>query len=295
MIGARLERIEARLEELKGDDKRGRRILATISPGKIQIKTSRAASGHKCKMGRMILALGILGILVPVESARTVGPETGRELAYDGIQGLLEGVAMGIEEKQSEMKEIKKMELIELEKTVRRRQMLLDLTSREVEERAQAEGGKRRMEEERIQVEGTGQLHGDDYHPRRSSDERIQDIGTASYGGVHPLWPLGDFRLGRSDQLTDHCIKKKAWTSRKTNSSVDASTSTSESRPENGVRDHKPTSLSFQDERTWWEWPRRRTPPSGKARGVPRREVKKHEIEMKGGYEGEASWGECDK
>jgi hypothetical protein len=41
-------------------------------------------------------------------SEGTEGPEARRELVYDGIQGLLEGVAMGIEEKQSEMKEMVK-------------------------------------------------------------------------------------------------------------------------------------------------------------------------------------------
>jgi hypothetical protein len=58
--------------------------------------------------GPGILTLGILGTLAPMGSEGTEGPEARRELVYDGIQGLLEGVAMGIEEKQSEMKEMVK-------------------------------------------------------------------------------------------------------------------------------------------------------------------------------------------
>jgi hypothetical protein len=56
---------------------------------------------------------------------------------------------MGIEEKQVEMREMdqslptKRMKLIELEKTIQRRKMLLDLTSREIEE------GMLRLKEEK--------------------------------------------------------------------------------------------------------------------------------------------------
>jgi hypothetical protein len=56
----------------------------------------------------VILALGILGILALMASERNEGHRTGRRLAYDGTQGLLEGVAMGIEKKQSAMKEMDK-------------------------------------------------------------------------------------------------------------------------------------------------------------------------------------------
>jgi hypothetical protein len=50
-IGVRLEQIEARIGELRETDKRGRRALAAVIPGKIQVKPSLAASGYKCKMG----------------------------------------------------------------------------------------------------------------------------------------------------------------------------------------------------------------------------------------------------
>jgi SUMO ligase MMS21 Smc5/6 complex component len=51
-----------------------------------------------------------------------------KKAAYDGLQGLLESMAMGIEEKHAEMREMdaslssKRAELIELEKTIWRRQ-----------------------------------------------------------------------------------------------------------------------------------------------------------------------------
>jgi hypothetical protein len=134
--------------EHKEEDERGRRALAAIDPGKIQIKPGLATLGHKCKMGRVILTLGILGILAPMESEGTEEPEARRKSVYDGTQGLLEGVAMGSEEKQLEMKEmdenmsIKKMELVELEETVPRRQMLLDLTSREIGRSTQVGDGE---------------------------------------------------------------------------------------------------------------------------------------------------------
>ncbi len=83
-----------------------------------------------------------------------------KKLAYDGLQGLLENVAMGIEEKQAEMLEmdlslsIKRAELIELEKTIRRRQKLLDLTSREIEEgMLKREEEKKKIEKKRAEVE----------------------------------------------------------------------------------------------------------------------------------------------
>ncbi len=98
-------------------------------------------------------------------------------------------------------------------------------------------------------------------------------------------------------------IAPRSWMSRKFNSSTDASTSTSEMRLRSEVRDLKPASLSFRDERARWEWLRRRTPPCRRVRkvpwretkkherNVPWRETKKHEVEMREKYEGQASWG----
>jgi hypothetical protein len=98
--------------------------------------------------------MGILSIFVPVDGAEA----SEKKLAFVGIQGLLENMAMGIEEKQTVMREmdlslsVKKAELIELEKTIWRRQKLLDLTSREIEEgMLKLEEEKRIMEERRAQ------------------------------------------------------------------------------------------------------------------------------------------------
>jgi hypothetical protein len=115
-IGTRLEQIEVRMEKLKRKDEEGRKALAETVPGRIRLKPGSAMVGHKCKMGCMILMLGILGVLVSAKGAEAGG----KRPAYEGIQRLLESVAMGIEEKQSEIREMdqnisaKKMEVTEL-------------------------------------------------------------------------------------------------------------------------------------------------------------------------------------
>jgi chromosome segregation ATPase len=93
--------------------------------------------------------MGILVIFVPVNGAKAEE----KKAAYYGLKGLLENLAMGIDEKQAEMREMdlslsaKRAELIELEKTIRRRQKLLDLTSREIEE------GMLKLEEEKMKAQ----------------------------------------------------------------------------------------------------------------------------------------------
>jgi hypothetical protein len=105
-----------------------------------------------------MLMLGILSVFVPQSGASTVE----KKAAYDGLQGLLESVAMGIEEKQTEMEDMdaslstKRKELMELEKTIRRKQKLLDLTSRETEDgigMPKLEQEKKVVEEKRAQAE----------------------------------------------------------------------------------------------------------------------------------------------
>jgi hypothetical protein len=100
---------------------------------------------------------------------------------------------MGIEAKQSDMKEmdknmsITKMELVELEKTMRRRQMLLDLTSKEVEEgQRKLEVEKKRMEEERIHAR----------EPINCMETVIIPEGQATRGsGILGLQVMGVFTL----------------------------------------------------------------------------------------------------
>jgi hypothetical protein len=110
----------------------------------------------RCRLGRVILMMGILSIFMPENGARAEE----KRAAYNGLQGLLENVAMGIEEKQAKMREMdlslstKRAKLIELEKTIRRRQKLLDLTSREIKEgMLKLEEEKKAVEERKAQVE----------------------------------------------------------------------------------------------------------------------------------------------
>jgi chromosome segregation ATPase len=102
-----------------------------------------------------MLMMGILSIFIPENGARAEE----KRAAYDRLQGLLENMARGIEEKQAEMREMdlslstKRAELIELEKTIRRRQKLLNLTSREIEE-----GMLKLMEEKKAEEERKAQV-----------------------------------------------------------------------------------------------------------------------------------------
>jgi hypothetical protein len=103
-IGERLERIEARLRELDSEEKKEKEELS-----KANLKKAQASPrGYKCKMGRAILALGILGVLMSVGDARAEEPKMGTKSAYGGLQGLLEGVALGIQERQLKMEEMNK-------------------------------------------------------------------------------------------------------------------------------------------------------------------------------------------
>ncbi len=85
--------------ELQREDETGKKALASIAPAKIRRGSSQdRGESHRCKLGRVILMMGILGILMPADGTEVKE----KKLAYEGIQGLLENVAMGIEEKQAE-------------------------------------------------------------------------------------------------------------------------------------------------------------------------------------------------
>jgi hypothetical protein len=71
--------------------------LGQARPG--QTRLDQARPGYKCKIGRAILALGILGILMSVGDSRAEEPRAERELAYGGQQGLMEGMALGTKER----------------------------------------------------------------------------------------------------------------------------------------------------------------------------------------------------
>ncbi len=114
--------------ELKKEEEKEMEGMMNDGLPKGRVRPNQASKGGgRCRLGRVILMVGILGIILPGGGARAEG----KKAAYDGLQGLLENVAMGIEEKQAEMREMdaslsaKRAELIELEKTIRRRQKLL--------------------------------------------------------------------------------------------------------------------------------------------------------------------------
>jgi hypothetical protein len=97
-IGAGLEQIEARMGELQKEGEEGRKALAGITLMRTQYDPNLAARrGYKCKLGRVILMMGILGTPASAEGAKI----RGKRSAYEGIQGLLENMAMGIKEKPS--------------------------------------------------------------------------------------------------------------------------------------------------------------------------------------------------
>jgi hypothetical protein len=82
-IGARLRQIEIRMGELWGEDKQGKKTLAGITLAKIQRGPSPAAGvKYECKLGWVILMMGILGIFVPADGMEV----REKRLAYEGIQ-----------------------------------------------------------------------------------------------------------------------------------------------------------------------------------------------------------------
>jgi hypothetical protein len=97
---------------------------------------------------------------------------------------------------------------------------------------------KKRMEEERIQAE----------EPINCTGTVIIPEGQATRGsGILGLQVMGVFTLcgllaalGWGGVTGSLVIASRAWTSRKSNSSMDASTSTSETRLRSEVRDLKP-------------------------------------------------------
>jgi hypothetical protein len=104
-IGTKLEQIEIRMGELQGEEEAGKKVLASIAPAKIQSRFSQGSgTRYRCKLGRMILMMGTFGIFVPADGTEV----NEKRLVYEGIQGLQENVAMGIEEKQAEMREMDK-------------------------------------------------------------------------------------------------------------------------------------------------------------------------------------------
>jgi hypothetical protein len=87
------------------------------------------ASGRRGggQLGGAMLMLGLLSVLAPQGGASAAE----KRIDYDGLQGLLKSVAMGLELVESVAMGV---ELVELEKTIQQRQKLLDLMSRVIED-----------------------------------------------------------------------------------------------------------------------------------------------------------------
>lgn len=97
------------------------------------------------------------------------------------------------------------MELAELEKTVWRRQMLLDLTSGEIEEGLRKlEMEKGRMEEERTQAEESINCTETVNAPESQATARISGLQVM---GVFTLCDLLATLGWGDDRCCDHCIK----------------------------------------------------------------------------------------
>jgi hypothetical protein len=95
-----LEQIEVRMRELWKEDEEGREALAEASPPRIGERPTQVGGGRsRCRLGRVILMMNILGTFMAANGARAEE----KKAAYNGLLGLLENVAMGIEEKQAEM------------------------------------------------------------------------------------------------------------------------------------------------------------------------------------------------
>jgi hypothetical protein len=146
---------------------------------------------------------------------------------------------------------------------------------------------REKIEEERVQLE----------EPVNCTEAVTAPEGlTTREAGITGLQVMGVFTLcgllatlGWRGVTVPLIITSKAWRSKSTSKSVDACTSTSETMPKSETGHLKPASLSFRDERTRWEWPKRRTPPGRRARRTLW--SRRHEVEMREGRGRQASWG----
>jgi hypothetical protein len=165
MMGNRMEQIKAKVNELI-DSKNGDSLTS--------VNGTRSAAGprtHRCSLGRVMLALGILGLVVPASPTELGSSGQGEEASmamkalikrgwswpenmsppYEGLQAMLEGVAQGIEEKQAELEEVarsiesRQNELEKVEKNIEEKRALLIKATREVKDEKirRAEGSKR--------------------------------------------------------------------------------------------------------------------------------------------------------
>jgi hypothetical protein len=119
----------------------------------------------------------------------------------------------------------------------------------------QAEGREEKDGGNTGQRGGASKLHGKLNLARRTSEEGVKDIRAESDRSVYPVWSSSKPGLGWGDQHSGHHIKGVVY--RRTCLWY---ASMSELKSEGCDVGLKPAVLSFQDERTRLEWPKKRRP-----------------------------------
>jgi hypothetical protein len=157
---------------------------------------------------------------------------------------------------------VKRTELIELEKTIRRRLILLDLTSREIEEgMLKLKEEKEKMKEEKDQREEPTNCTETITVPERLAAEGA-GISGMQFMGVFTLCSLLA-ALGWGGMTSTLITAARACTTKPPSEAADASTSKDEVVPGSHPCPPKPAVLSFWDERTRWSGRRGQHLPAG--------------------------------
>jgi hypothetical protein len=184
--------------------------------------------------------LSLLGILAPQTEASVA-----KRTDCDGLQSLLEGVATGLELMESIAMGV---ELIELEKTIQRRQMLLNLTSRVIGD------GILKLEQEKEARAGVAEkppnctvLLGE---PRELATRKDVVFGLQMMGVFTLCGVLATLGWGGVTSIL--VITAKAWTTKPSKESSDASTITDMPSRHGVSRPLKPSAVTFRDKRARW-------------------------------------------
>jgi hypothetical protein len=219
-----------------------------------------------------MLVLGLLSVLVPQSKESKVD-----NADYEVLQGLLKGMAAGVEFAESVAVSV---ELLKIREASQGRQRLFDLTSRVIED------ALRKLERKRsAQMELAG--------TQPNCTTIVAELGELNMGKevIFRLQIMGVFTLcyflatlGWGRGVTSILvITAKAWSTEPIKESMDASTNTDVPGNRGISRPLKPAAVSFRDKRARWEWPRRAMSVGRRIRGTHTGSVNN----------GQAGWGEC--
>jgi hypothetical protein len=139
---------------------------------------------------------------------------------------------------------------------------------------------KKKMEEERTREEEPANCTLTMADPERMIAKEDRVLGLQIMGVLTLCSVL--VALGWGSMTSILVITAKAGMTKSSSKATDACTSTEETAPGSPMRTLKPAVLSFRDERTRWEWPRRPTPAGRRARRA-----------RVWGVLGQADWREC--